>query len=101
MLQLQTGGMPAQVPLRQSESARQALPPPHLSHWVPPQSMSVSSMSLARLAQVAGSHSSFWALHSMLKQSVATLQAAPSGHEGHAPPPQSTSVSAPSQNLSS
>jgi hypothetical protein len=83
------------TPLWQSPATLQTLPAAHLPHVPPPQSMSVSAPFLTLSVQVAARHLSGEPKHTPLWQSAGSAHVAPAPHLGHAPPPQSTSVSVP------
>jgi hypothetical protein len=89
----------SQGPLAQSPSAEHFLPGAHVEPQLPPQSTSVSVPFCAPSLHVAAAQvfdPNSCCLHTLLLQSDPVEHFLLSPHFGHVPPPQSTSVSAPS-----
>jgi hypothetical protein len=89
--------LPTHDALAQSIAPRQRSPSPHLGHD-PPQSMSVSLPFCTLSVHEKPPHTRFGAVpwQMPVTQSAGTLQCLPEAQAGQVPPPQSTSVSAPS-----
>src|SRR5439155_17663609 len=80
-------------PLWQSPPPWHALPGPHLPHFMPPQSTSVSSWFLSPSLQ-PGAATQTLAVHtSIAAQSASTTHALPLAQGEQLPPPQSTAAS--------